>query len=207
MTVCGGDVDEKGQSKGWNITKSQLRAIIDSALGLNPKDESESARQRRVLHCLSDLNGITFAVKIGIKKDKDGKYQDQNFITHIVTPDEKEWQPIMNDQDVPIANAGAVRAQGTPPAWAGAGGGVMPPQTAWGGAPTKKPVASQPPAWQTPSQPQAPGWSPTATAPGASAMPAQAAWGSAPASAGQTSSWTGSPAATEPAAGPAWLNG
>ena len=28
MVVAGGEVDEKGQSKGWNITKSQLRATL-----------------------------------------------------------------------------------------------------------------------------------------------------------------------------------
>ena len=42
FTVAGGKVDEKGQSKGWNIAKSAFRAMIDSALGLEPQ-----GRQRR----------------------------------------------------------------------------------------------------------------------------------------------------------------
>ena len=45
FTVAGGKVDEKGQSKGWNIAKSAFRAMIDSALGLNPKDESAAAKR------------------------------------------------------------------------------------------------------------------------------------------------------------------
>ena len=44
FTVAGGKLDEKGQSKGWNISKSAFRAMIDSALGLDPKDESPAAK-------------------------------------------------------------------------------------------------------------------------------------------------------------------
>ena len=40
FTVAGGKLDEKGQSKGWNISKSTFRAMVDSALGLDPKDEA-----------------------------------------------------------------------------------------------------------------------------------------------------------------------
>ena len=49
FTVAGGKVDEKGQSKGWNISKSTFRAMIDSALGLDPKDESAAAKAKRVI--------------------------------------------------------------------------------------------------------------------------------------------------------------
>ena len=48
FTVAGGKLDDKGQSKGWNISKSAFRAMIDSALGLDPKDESPAAKQKRV---------------------------------------------------------------------------------------------------------------------------------------------------------------
>ena len=44
FTVAGGKLDEKGQSKGWNISKSTFRAMVDSALGLDPKDESPAAK-------------------------------------------------------------------------------------------------------------------------------------------------------------------
>ena len=49
FTVAGGKLDDKGQSKGWNISKASFRAMIDSALGLDPKDESPGARQKRVI--------------------------------------------------------------------------------------------------------------------------------------------------------------
>ena len=44
FTVAGGKLDDKGQSKGWNISKSAFRAMVDSALGLDPKDESAAAK-------------------------------------------------------------------------------------------------------------------------------------------------------------------
>ncbi len=51
------------------------------------------------------LNGISYIAKIGVKKDKDGKYPDQNVLTHIVTPDEKEWQMVMSGQAPAPASA------------------------------------------------------------------------------------------------------
>ena len=44
FTVQGGKVDENGVSIGWNISKSTFRAMIDSALGLDPQDMSETAK-------------------------------------------------------------------------------------------------------------------------------------------------------------------
>ena len=46
FTVAGGKVDEKGQSKGWNISKSAFRAMIDSALGLEPEGRQRGGQGR-----------------------------------------------------------------------------------------------------------------------------------------------------------------
>ncbi|MBI1209268.1 MAG: hypothetical protein GC191_18525 [Azospirillum sp.] len=221
MTVAGGDLDEKGQSKGWNITKSQLRAMIDSALGLNPKDESEGARQRRMLRGFADLSGISFVAKIGIKKNKDPKFADQNALAHVVTPDEKEWQAVMSGQEVPIG---------------GAAGWGQPAQAAWGGAQPAAPAAP-PQSWGPPpaaSPALASGWpgSHQQAAPAAPAAPAvQPGWPAAPAVPPQSQPAQAAPAvpagwpapqptgwgpatapapaaaASAPMAGPAWLNG
>jgi hypothetical protein len=231
MTVGGGEVDEKGQSKGWNISKSQLRAMIDSALGLNPKDESENARNRRVIRGFADLNGISFVAKIGVKKDKDSKYPDQNIIAHIVTPDEKEWQAVVNGQEVPVGGAAAAapvagwgqNAWGgaAPSAPAAAGPAAPPAQGAWGGppqplapAPAAAPPPSPQPAWPgqagVPAQAAAPaqGWAPPAAAP-VSAAPAPAQGWAPPQPGGWQpgSAAPAAPAATGAMPGPAWLNG
>ncbi|MEI8395383.1 MAG: hypothetical protein WCF85_11650 [Rhodospirillaceae bacterium] len=218
MVVAGGEVDEKGQSKGWNITKSQLRAMVDSALGLNPKDESEAARQRRMLRGFADLSGITFVARIGVKKDKDGKYPDQNALAHVVTPDEREWQMVMSGQEVPAGGAAPSQPQGWgQPAWGGAPAvaPVAQPQP-WGAPPPAAAPAPAPqPGWpaQTAVAPQAPapGWPPVATAP-APVAPAPTQGWPAPQPAGwQPAAAPGAPTAA-PAApgampGPAWLNG
>ena len=44
FTVSGGKVDEQGVSIGWKISKASFRAMIDSALGLDPQDMSEAAK-------------------------------------------------------------------------------------------------------------------------------------------------------------------
>ena len=70
FTVAGGKVDEKGQSKGWNIAKSAFRAMIDSALGLEPQGRerrreaetghrgAEAARRHRVRGPHHDRAGV-----------------------------------------------------------------------------------------------------------------------------------------------------
>ena len=76
FTVAGGKVDEKGQSKGWNIAKSAFRAMIDSALGLNPKDESAAAKAKRVIQGLKQLDGITFVARIMVEPASNPNYKD-----------------------------------------------------------------------------------------------------------------------------------
>src|SRR5579863_6377968 len=55
-TIGGGKLDEKGQSIAWNITKSSLRAMIDSACGLDPADASPQATTTRVLQNFRSLD-------------------------------------------------------------------------------------------------------------------------------------------------------
>jgi hypothetical protein len=51
FTVSGGKVDEKGASIGWNISKRTFRAMIDSALGLDPDDDSEDVEAAAARSC------------------------------------------------------------------------------------------------------------------------------------------------------------
>ena len=103
FTVQGGKVDENGVSIGWKISKSTFRAMIDSALGLDPQDMSEAAKQKRVLRGLADLNDITFIAKIKIEPSEDPRYGDQNRLDRVVLPTEKEWKLVMDGKDVPAS--------------------------------------------------------------------------------------------------------
>jgi hypothetical protein len=178
LTASGGKVDEKGVSISWKITKSTIRAMIDSALGLNPEDMSEAAKQKRVLRGLADLNGITFVAKIKVEPSNDPRYGDANKLARVILPTEKEWQAVMQGQDVP-ASPTAAKARAKAPAQQ---------QPAWNTQGTQ-PAAQ--PAWNT-------GQKPASAAP---ASPSMAAAPQAPAQAAPA------PQAQPAAQGPAWLNG
>lgn len=100
FTVAGGKLDEKGQSKGWNISKSAFRAMVDSALGLDPKDESPAAKQKRVIQGLKQLDAIVFAARIMVEPASNPQYRDQNKLANVVLPGEPQYAAIMRGDDV-----------------------------------------------------------------------------------------------------------
>jgi hypothetical protein len=151
FTVQGGKVDENGVSIAWKISKSTFRAMIDSALGLDPQDMSEAAKQKRVLRGLADLSGIAFVAKIRIEASEDSRYGDQNRLDRVVLPGEKEWKLVMDGKDVPASpsrsrGAGG-KAAATQPAWNQTTGQGGQPATAQ----SRSPQTSGAPAWSQPS--------------------------------------------------------
>ncbi|WP_048758077.1 hypothetical protein, partial [Afipia felis] len=100
LTVSGGKVDEKGVSLGWLITKRTIRGVIESALGIDPADESPQAKAKRTLPGLKALDGITFVAKIKVEPGRDG-HPEQNRLDIAVTPDLPEWAKVMKGEDVP----------------------------------------------------------------------------------------------------------
>jgi hypothetical protein len=160
FTVAGGKVDEKGQSKGWNIAKSAFRAMIDSALGLNPKDESPAAKQKRVIQGLKQLDGIMFVARIMIEPASNPNYKDANKLANVVTPDEPQYAAVMRGEAVPPepVNATPRKAEAavTAPAWAT-------PATA-------APETGKTP-WAAGAPPAGPAPAPAAPAPAAAASP------------------------------------
>jgi hypothetical protein len=124
FTVAGGKLDEKGQSIGWNISKSSFRAMIDSALGLDPQDESQAAREKRMLQGLKHLDGITFIARIMVEPATSEQHKDANRIANIVLPGEAPYAPVMRGETVPPepVNAKPRKAAAAPtaatPAWA-----------------------------------------------------------------------------------------
>ena len=145
FTVQGGKVDENGVSIGWKISKSIFRAMIDSALALDPQDMSEAAKQKRLLRGLFDLSGISFVAKIKIEPSEDPRYGDQNRLDRVVLPTEKEWKLVMDGKDVPPSpsRSRGTKAAATQPAWTqvnGHGGQTAAPQS-------RSPQTPGAPAW------------------------------------------------------------
>jgi hypothetical protein len=79
--------NEKGEDVWGFMGCATLRAIIESAYGILPKDESPQAQQKRMLQDISSINGLICIVKVGIDVDPTGEHPDRNKITGIITPD------------------------------------------------------------------------------------------------------------------------
>jgi len=83
-------------SKGpeWaNIGRSFLRAMLNSARGIHPADNSQQAQNARRIRGFGDLDGLTFAAKVEIEKDQN--YEERNVIKAVIQPDHKEYASVM----------------------------------------------------------------------------------------------------------------
>jgi len=169
FTVAGGKLDDKGASIGWTISKRMFRAMIDSALGLDPEDMSEAAKAKRQLRGLADLNGISFVAKVAVEPNNDPRYPDHNRLDHPVLPTEKEWRAVMNGEDVPPRPS-------KPRSPSGSRSAATAQVPAWAAAQQKPAAAPQTtgaPLWQRPANAPAPQPVPAATQ---TVKPAGPAW-------------------------------
>jgi hypothetical protein len=111
LTVSGGKLNESGVSKGWNISKDLIRAMIDSSYGLDPKDMSEAAKAKRVLRGFRDLDGIEFFARLGVERGSEtpdgGQYPDRNRIAHVVVPGELHYPALKAGHEVAPAPSAA----------------------------------------------------------------------------------------------------
>lgn len=229
LTVAGGSTDEKGQSKGANITKDFLRAVIESATGILSVDTSPQAQAYRNIPCFRAIDKIEFFARLGVQEgeerdDRPGEfYNDRNIIARVIIPDDQEYAALRAGQQLPPAPSGprparrrsrGAAATGGNPAWATnvaapvngpqAPAVYAPPPPPPGSAPAYAPPPP-PPGQPYPGQPAAaPGYTPPAgPAPG----PAYAPPG---APAYQPGGWANPNGAAPPAsvapAGPGWAN-
>jgi len=80
------DADIERYRTSVRMGRSKLRAIVDSAHGLDPKDDSFVAKEKRKLANYSDLEGLVFYAQIEERAGQ-GKYGPSNTIDFIITPD------------------------------------------------------------------------------------------------------------------------
>lgn len=149
FTVAGGKLDQAGQSIAWKISKSIFRAAIESATGLDPKDMSDAAKQKRTINSLSQLNGIEFAARIMIEPGSEG-YRDQNRLANVVVRGDAQYEAVMRGEYVepdPVnAQPRKPKAQASgAPSW---GSGQPAAATAgWAGAAQPAQTTAPAPAW------------------------------------------------------------
>jgi hypothetical protein len=110
-----------GHAKSREINLGTLKAILDSALGLDPNDKSPQAHAARTVS-LKQFEGLTFIGKIGIEKGgpkiENGKptgefWPDKNILAGVITPDKKDWHPV--EQPPPFNGGGGTASSPTPP--------------------------------------------------------------------------------------------
>jgi len=90
LTVSG---TSEGHTQAAEITRSRLRAILESAHGVRPDDTSEPAKQARQIASYGDLNGLRFIGRIGVEPARDN-YAAKNVLLDAVTPDRRDWHPV-----------------------------------------------------------------------------------------------------------------
>lgn len=125
------DGTSEGHAKARDISGSRIRALLESANGIRPDDESDHAKARRRIATWGDLDGLRVPVMIYIEKggkdEKSGtEYKDKNRISEIITPDRRSWvkleqiprQTAMAVQPAVAAQANANGQKAARPAWA-----------------------------------------------------------------------------------------
>jgi len=116
----------EGHAKAADISASRLRAILESAKGIRPDDESDTAKAGRRMNNWGDFDGLRFIAKIGIEKAKEGSgFKDKNSLEAAITPDRKAWEKVEQVQKL----AGGAIANVAAPSVAPAEGAVKKP--AW----------------------------------------------------------------------------
>jgi hypothetical protein len=85
-----GETDRHKEAR--DISMRMLRAILESARGIKPDDQTDSAKKARIADC-ADFDGIRFIGRIGVEPAKNG-YAAKNILHEVVTPERKGWHPI-----------------------------------------------------------------------------------------------------------------
>jgi hypothetical protein len=80
-----------GHKEAGEISRNTLRAILESARGVQPKDTSEAAQAARKVSSWGDFNNMRFVAKLGVRPAKDN-FPAKNTILEVITPDRQVWK-------------------------------------------------------------------------------------------------------------------
>jgi hypothetical protein len=83
--------ETEGHAEAGRIATTLLRAILESARGVRPDDQSETARKQRELESYLEFDGMRFVGRIGIEPARNG-YDAKNKLASVVTPDQSAWR-------------------------------------------------------------------------------------------------------------------
>jgi hypothetical protein len=149
FTIDGGEFDRRkvwglmvtageteGQQKAAAITRSRLRAMLESAHGILPSDNSAPAVARRQVAGWEAFDGLKFCARIGVEKgglkDKTAgpnseRWPDKNVVYPVTPEDERYISPgAQNARGAPRASVAQTVAAASKPATNGANGAAKP---------------------------------------------------------------------------------
>lgn len=111
MTV---EADEESDNitTALNISRTRIRAILESVRGIKPEDQSDAAQKQRQIDHYGQLDGMEFATTIRIEKSKDPQYPDKNRIGNVITPEAKDYAAVMSGAEFNNAVGAGVKAAG-----------------------------------------------------------------------------------------------
>jgi hypothetical protein len=109
------------------ISRKALKAMLESARGVRPGDESEAAKLARQTKGWGDFDQLRFVVRVGVEPAKD-EFAARNTIREVITPEKQVWKkPEQIDRDLTGKPAAGTTTQPAPapantiarPQWAG----------------------------------------------------------------------------------------
>jgi len=112
-----------------SISMRTLRAMVEAARHISPKDTSPEATKARIINGFADLNAMLFPVVVGCEwgnPNESGKRYLNNTIKRIVTPDDERFDKVFDDPE------GCLLSNKPLPPEPAAGGTTGGPAPAWG---------------------------------------------------------------------------
>jgi hypothetical protein len=109
------------------MSASRLRAILESARGIRPDDNSDAARKARQTAGYADFDGLCFVARIGVEPAQNG-YRPKNKLDEVLTPERKDWHQV--EQIVKDATSSTTPTQVAQPAIAPSPSKIVRPQWA-----------------------------------------------------------------------------
>jgi hypothetical protein len=110
LTLDGPLPEHKDRAK---TSRGLIRAMIESAHGIKPKDESDDAKKLRQIKGYQDLDGLRCMIRVGVLPPKDN-WEARNVINEVITPDNPKY---VKPEQVPVtARAAAATAAPAPAA-------------------------------------------------------------------------------------------
>jgi hypothetical protein len=95
LTVTG-----TNHAEAIDIATRRLKAILLSARGVRPDDNSDAAKAALRLRNYGDFDGLRFVARLGTEPPKDG-YAAKNTIKEVITPEKADWKkPEQIDRDL-----------------------------------------------------------------------------------------------------------